>query len=155
MQEETGADIEVSDEGRVYISSENSDSVAAAKELVAGITAVPEVGKIYPARAVKIMPRLGVFVQFMPGKEGLVHISELEHRHVAEVEDVVKEGDEFKVKVVRIDNQGRVNLSRKATLPVPEGFTPDQAGSYGRGSGRDDRSRGPSNYRGGNRGRRG
>jgi polyribonucleotide nucleotidyltransferase len=71
---------------------------------------------------VKIMPRLGAFVQYMPGKEGLVHISQLEYRRVENVEDAVKEGQEIDVKVVEIDSQGRVNLSRKATLPVPEGM---------------------------------
>src|SRR6185503_8105055 len=101
------------DDGRVYISSQNSESVEAAKQIIEGMTAVPEVGKVYHARAVKIMPKLGVFVQFMPGREGLVHISQLEHRRVERVEDVVKEGDEFDVKVLELDSQGRVNLSRK------------------------------------------
>jgi polyribonucleotide nucleotidyltransferase len=123
LQEETGATIEVDDDGRVYISSTNADAVEAAKSMVEGMTAVPEVGKVYKARAVKIMPNLGVFVQFMPGKEGLVHISQLEHKRVERVEDVVKEGDEFEVKVTGIDSQGRVNLSRKVLMPLPEGMT--------------------------------
>jgi polyribonucleotide nucleotidyltransferase len=121
LQEETGATVEVDDDGRVYVSSTNASSVEAAKELIQGVTAVPEIGKTYKAKAVKVMPNLGVFVQFMPGKEGLVHISQLEHRRVERVEDVVKEGDEFNVKVVDIDSQGRVNLSRKALIAPPEG----------------------------------
>jgi polyribonucleotide nucleotidyltransferase len=123
MQEETGANIEVDDDGRVYISSTNSESVDAAKIMVEALTAVPEIGKVYKGKVVRIMPKLGAFVQFMPGKEGLVHISQLEYRRVEKVEDVVKEGDEFDVKVTEVDSQGRVNLSRKACLPVPEGVT--------------------------------
>jgi polyribonucleotide nucleotidyltransferase len=126
MQEETGATIEVDDDGRVYISSVNANSVEAAKGMVEGMSVVPEVGKVYKAKAVKVMPNLGVFVQFMPGREGLVHISQLEHRRVERVEDVVKVGDEFEVKVMELDSQGRVNLSRKALLPVPEGVTPQE-----------------------------
>lgn len=126
LQEETGATIEVDDDGRVFISSQNADSVEAAREMVEAMSAVPEIGKTYKARAVKVMPNLGVFVQFMPGREGLVHISELAHRRVEHVEDVVKEGDEFDVKVLKIDNQGRVNLSRKALMPIPEGYKPEE-----------------------------
>lgn len=157
LQEETGATIEVDDDGRVYISSLNADSVEAAKEMVTGMTAVPEVGKTYHAKAVKIMPNLGVFVQFMPGKEGLVHISQLEFRRVEKVEDVVKVGDEFDVKVTEIDSQGRVNLSRKALLPVPEGMTVTDADFKPRsgGGGGRDRNGGRGGFnRGGGRGRR-
>ncbi len=125
LQEETGANVEVDDDGRVYISSTNAESVAAAKAMVAGMNAVAEVGKVYKAKVMRVMTRLGAFVQFMPGKEGLVHISQLEHRRVEKAEDVVKEGDEFDVKVLEIDSQGRVNLSRKALLPRPEGM-PEQ-----------------------------
>ncbi|MCB4757124.1 MAG: S1 RNA-binding domain-containing protein, partial [Elusimicrobia bacterium] len=123
LQDETGAKIEVDDDGRVYISSQNAESVDAAKVHVEAIAAVPEVGKVYHGKVMRIMPRLGAFVQFMPGKDGLVHISELDHRRVEQVEDVVREGDEFDVKVLEIDSQGRVNLSRKAVLPLPEGMT--------------------------------
>jgi len=126
LQEETGANVEVDDDGRVYISSRNAESVEAAKNFVESISAEPEVGKTYPAKVVKILSKLGAFVQFMPGKEGLVHISELEYRRVDRVEDVLKEGDEFNVKVVEIDSQGRVNLSRKALLPKPEGYNPEE-----------------------------
>ncbi|MBV9079956.1 MAG: polyribonucleotide nucleotidyltransferase, partial [Elusimicrobia bacterium] len=155
LQEETGANIEVDDDGRVYISSTNADSVAAAKEMIAGMNAVPEIGKTYKGKVVRIMPRLGAFVSFMPGKEGLVHISQLEHRRVERVEDVCKEGDEFDVKVLEIDSQGRVNLSRKALLPRPEGMPeepeilPSQRG--GGGGGRHDRGGRDRGGRGGGR----
>ncbi len=152
LQEETGATIEVDDDGRVYISSLNSDSVEAAKAMVSGMTAVPEVGKTYKSRVVKIMPGLGCFVQFMPGKDGLVHISQLDHKRVERVEDVVKEGDEFEVKVTGIDSQGRVNLSRKALLPLPEGMT-ESFNDYARPAGRGGGDRDPRrDFRGGGRG---
>ncbi|MFN0117313.1 MAG: polyribonucleotide nucleotidyltransferase [Elusimicrobiota bacterium] len=124
LQEETGATIEVGDDGRVYISSTNADSVEAARTMVDGMSAVPEIGKTYKARVVKVMPKLGVFVSYMPGKEGLVHISQLAHQRVERVEDVANEGDEFDVKLLDIDNQGRVNLSKKALMPLPEGYVP-------------------------------
>lgn len=122
LQEETGATIEVDDDGRVYISSENAEAVEAARQYVAGIGAVPEVGKTYKGKVVKIMPNLGAFVEFMPGKDGLVHISQLAWKRVERVEDEVKEGDVIEVKVMELDSQGRVNLSRKALLPKPEGY---------------------------------
>jgi polyribonucleotide nucleotidyltransferase len=154
LQEETGATIEVDDDGRVYISSTNADSVEAAKVMVEGMSAVPEIGKIYKARVMRIMPRLGAFVQFMPGKEGLVHISQLEHRRVEKVEDVIKEGDEFDVKVTEVDSQGRVNLSRKACLPRPEGMSDEEFNRQPvRSFDRPDRGRGE--YRGGRPPRRG
>lgn len=153
LQEETGANVEVDDDGRVFISGENPDSVEAAKALIAGMTAVPEVGKVYKAKAVKIMPNLGVFVEFMPGKEGLVHISQLDFKRVERVEDVVKEGDEFNIKVVEIDSQGRANLSRKACLPVPEGMTVTEDDFKRRPPKNDGRR--PMAGRGGGRGRRG
>lgn len=152
LQEETGATIEVDDDGRVYISSVNADSVEAARGMVAGMTAVPEIGKAYKSRVVKIMPGLGCFVQFMPGKDGLVHISQLDHKRVERVEDVVKEGDEFEVKVTGIDSQGRVNLSRKALLPLPEGMT-ESFNDYARPAGRGGPDRGGrgGSFRGGPR----
>lgn len=132
LQEETGATIEVDDDGRVYISSTNADSVEAARGMIAGMTAVPEVGKTYRGKVVKIMPNLGAFVQFMPGRDGLVHISQLDHKRVNRIEDVVKEGEEIEVKVLELDSQGRVNLSRKALLPLPEGMT-ESFNDYPRG----------------------
>lgn len=154
LQEETGATIEVDDDGRVYISSQNSESVEAAKTLIEAFSAVPEVGKVYHGKVIRIMPRLGAFVQFMPGREGLVHISELAHQRVERVEDIVKEGDEFEVKVKEIDSQGRVNLSRRALLPVPEGVVPARAEDYPRRPPQRDRGHGRPHFRDGNRGRR-
>ena len=75
-----------------------------------------EVGQVYTGK-VKRIEKFGAFVEVLPGKDGLVHISELEHRRVAQVEDVLKIGDVVEVKVIEIDNQGRINLSRKVLLP--------------------------------------
>jgi polyribonucleotide nucleotidyltransferase len=153
LQEETGATIEVDDDGRVYISSENADAVEAAKQYVEGMAAVPEVGKTYKGKVVKVMPNLGAFVEFMPGRDGLVHISQLAWKRVERVEDEVKEGDEIEVKVMELDSQGRVNLSRKALLPVPEGYDASKEAPYRRPerSGGDRGGRPP--FRGGDRGR--
>ena len=76
--------------------------------------------KTYTGTVKRVMP-FGAFVEILPGKEGLVHISELEHHHVAQVEDVLKEGDEVQVKILGIDDQGKIKLSRKALLPRPAG----------------------------------
>jgi len=125
VQEETGATVEVDDDGRVFISSKIADAVEAAKAYVESLTAEVEIGKTYTGKVVRVMSKLGAFVQFLPGKEGLIHISELDWRRVERVEDVLKEGDELQVKVIEVDNQGRINLSRKALLPKPDGVTVD------------------------------
>ncbi|MBN1622587.1 MAG: polyribonucleotide nucleotidyltransferase [Endomicrobiales bacterium] len=115
IQEETGADIEIEDDGRVFISSSDKEAVERCKVMVESCTAEVEVGKTYNGRVTRIM-NFGAFVEVLPGKEGLVHISQLAKKRVNKVQDVVSEGDELKVKVIEIDNQGRVNLSHKATL---------------------------------------
>ena len=113
--EETGAKIDIEDSGIVYIASPDSDAVEKAIATIDGITAEAEVGKIYTGKVTRIM-NFGAFVEILPGKEGLVHISQLSTEHVDRVEDVVSVGDEIAVKCVEIDNKGRINLSRKAVL---------------------------------------
>jgi len=115
--EETGTKIDIEDSGQVFISAESSESIERARQMVEYCTAEVEIGKTYKGRATRVTP-FGVFVEVMPGKEGLVHISQLAEHHVKKVEDVVKEGDEVTVKVTDIDNQGRVVLSRKAALKI-------------------------------------
>ncbi|MHB9154120.1 MAG: polyribonucleotide nucleotidyltransferase, partial [Endomicrobiales bacterium] len=115
IQEDTGVDIDVEDDGRVFISSADKGAVERAQQMVEYLTADVEVGKIYKGKVTRIL-NFGAFVEILPGKEGLVHISQLAAQHVKKVEDVVHEGDEVTVKVVEIDNQGRINLSRKALL---------------------------------------
>ncbi len=111
--EETGAEVDVEDDGKVFISSTDSVAVERAKEQVVGLTAEAEVGKIYNGKVTRIMG-IGVFVEIMPGKEGLIRMSQLADHYVEKAEDVVKEGDSIEVKVLEVDAQGRINLSRKA-----------------------------------------
>ena len=113
--EESGAQIDIEEDGTVYVAAANSEAADAAIKTIKEITAVPEIGKIYTGKVTRIM-NFGAFVEFMPGHEGLVHISQLAKERVAKVEDVVNIGDEIVVKLVEIDAKGRMNLSRKAAL---------------------------------------
>ncbi len=113
--EETGVEIDIEDDGRVFISSMDSKAGEEAKAIIERLTSDVDVGKTYLGKVVRIM-NFGAFVEILPGKEGLVHISQLALERVAKVEDVVNIGDEILVKVIEIDRQGRINLSRKALL---------------------------------------
>lgn len=113
--EETGAKIDVDDSGKVFVAAVNSESAQKAIDIIEGIVAVAEVGKVYTGKVTRLM-NFGAFVEILPGKEGLVHISQLSTERVEKVEDVVSVGDEIAVKVVEIDQKGRINLSRKAVL---------------------------------------
>ena len=113
--EDTKAEINIEDDGKVYVSGPNQESVDAAVEMIGYLTADAEIGRNYKGKVTRIM-NFGAFVEIIPGKEGLVHISQLAEGRTEKVEDVVKEGDEIEVKVVEIDSQGRINLSRKAVL---------------------------------------
>lgn len=111
---ETGTDIDIKDDGTVMIASPDGDSIAAAKQMISDIVAEPEVGAIYVDKPVVSVMDFGAFVQIMPGKDGLVHISELSDERVEKTSDVVKEGDKVTVKLVAIDDRGRLQLSMKA-----------------------------------------
>ena len=113
---DTGVKIDIEDDGRVFILSPNQEAAAKALKIIEGIIKEVEVGEVYTGKVMRIM-NFGAFVEVLPGKEGLVHISKLAHGRVEKVEDVVKIGDEITVKVTEIDSQGRINLSRKDTLP--------------------------------------
>lgn len=113
--EETSAKIDIEEDGRVYIAAVNSEEAAKAIDMINGITAEAEVGKVYTGKVTRLMA-FGAFVEILPGKEGLVHISQLSTERVNKVEDVVSVGDEIVVKVTEIDQKGRINLSRKAVL---------------------------------------
>ena len=113
--EETGAKIDIEEDGRVYIAAVNSEEATKAIDMINGITAEAEVGKVYTGKVTRLMA-FGAFVEILPGKEGLVHISQLSTERVNKVEDVVSVGDEIVVKVTEIDQKGRINLSRKAVL---------------------------------------
>ncbi len=111
--EKTGAKINVADDGTIKIASSDKKAIEAAKEWITSLTAEPEVGQIYTGKVVKIVD-FGAFVNFFGPRDGLVHISELADRRVGKVSDVVKEGDEVKVKLLSIDPRGKVRLSMKA-----------------------------------------
>ncbi|MBI4656376.1 MAG: polyribonucleotide nucleotidyltransferase [Elusimicrobia bacterium] len=113
--EKTGADIEVEDDGSVFISSPDKQNLEAAKAMVEYYTLEVEVGKIYTGKVVSIVD-FGAFVEILPGKEGLLHISEIDHKRIRKVEDVLKMGEQIKVKVMEMDNIGKFRLSRKAVL---------------------------------------
>ena len=120
LQEETGAKIDIDDEGVVTIASIDGAGGEEALSRIEKIIEEPEIGKIYEG-PVKSITTFGAFVEILPGRDGLVHISELEHRRVERVEDVTSEGEMMRVKLIGIDNQGRGKLSRKALLEKPEG----------------------------------
>jgi len=121
--EETKTTIEVSNDGTVVIGSASEESAKAAIHKVEGLTQDVEVGAVYTGKVTRIQ-NFGAFVEVLPGKEGLVHISELADHHVARVEDVIKIGDEIMVKVTEIDRLGRINLSRKAVFADQNGGAP-------------------------------
>jgi len=114
--EKTGANVWVEDDGVVTVSSKGEGDAQAAYDMVKQLTDEVEVGKVYEGEVKRIMD-FGAFIEVLPGKEGLCHISQLEHRHVNKVSDILKVGDRVKVKVTEIDALGRINLSRKALLP--------------------------------------
>ncbi|MDR1511807.1 MAG: polyribonucleotide nucleotidyltransferase [Endomicrobium sp.] len=113
IQEDNNVKVDIEETGKVVITGLESAGVDSAKEYVESLTIEAKVGKVYKGRIVRVMP-FGAFAEILPGKEGLIHISQLSERHVKKVEDVIKEGDEVKVKVIEIDSQGRINLSLKA-----------------------------------------
>lgn len=115
ITEESGAKIDIEKDGTVYVAAADQASANKAIETINAITAEPEIGKIYTGKVTRLM-NFGAFVEFMPGREGLVHISQLAKERVEKVEDVVNVGDEIVVKLVEIDAKGRMNLSRKAAL---------------------------------------
>ncbi len=125
MQRETGTIINISEVGEfgiVDIASTNKDSIDRAVARIKGITTMPEVGEIYEGKVKTIMP-FGAFVEFLPGKDGLLHISEVDWKRLETMEGVLKEGDMVKVKLIEVDQKtGKFRLSRKVLMPKPEGF---------------------------------
>ncbi|NLB73699.1 MAG: polyribonucleotide nucleotidyltransferase [Firmicutes bacterium] len=114
--DETGVKIDIEDDGRVFIASQDGEAGEKAKKMIEDLTADVEVGRIYTGTVTRTTS-FGAFVEILPGKEGLVHISQLAHTRVGKVEDVVEVGDSVMVKVTEIDAMGRINLSRKDALP--------------------------------------
>ena len=118
--DETGVSIDIDDDGKIVITAPNLEMGERAKTIINEIVKEVEVGETYLGKVTKIM-NFGAFVEILNGKEGLIHISKISHERINKVEDVLKEGDEVLVKVIEIDSQGRVNLSRKDLLPKEEG----------------------------------
>ncbi len=116
---QTGAKIDIEDDGTVQVAAVNADSIKKAIDWIKGITAEPEIGAVYDGTVVKIV-EFGAFVNIMPKTDGLVHISELAHRRVKTVDEVLKEGDKVKVKCIGLDERGKIKLSIKALQEAPE-----------------------------------
>jgi len=112
---ESGAQVDIDEDGTIHIASPNADACDAAKKMIDAIVFTPEVGQLYYGKVVRILP-FGAFVELAPGKDGMVHISKLANRRVEKVEDVINIGDMIWVKVTEIDEKGRVNLSYKDAL---------------------------------------
>jgi polyribonucleotide nucleotidyltransferase len=116
--EQTKSSIDIEDDGTVVVGSADEKSAQRAIEIIEGLTKEIEIGAIYTGKVSRIL-NFGAMIELVPGKEGLVHISELADHRIEKVEDVVKVGDEITVKVIDIDHMGRVNLSRKAMFEKP------------------------------------
>jgi polyribonucleotide nucleotidyltransferase len=141
--ERTGVKIDVEDDGRVNVASVDEASAQKAIAIIQELTATPELNKTYLGKVQRIT-EFGAFVEIMPGVDGLLHVSEIAHYRVKDVRDELKEGEQVMVKVINIDPSGKIRLSRKALLPVPEGEPQTQ----GQGDG------GGGSHRGGGGGRR-
>jgi polyribonucleotide nucleotidyltransferase len=163
LTEQTNTKIDIEDDGSVFISSVDQEGARQAREAIERMTAEAKIGEIYLGKVVRIMP-FGAFVELFPGRDGLVHISELETHRIDRVEDVVNLGDEINVMVTDIDPQGKISLSRKAVLtgemPPPKAPRSDRGprrdgGGFDRGprpNGGGGYDRGPRRDGGGERG---
>jgi polyribonucleotide nucleotidyltransferase len=120
IQEDCDVNIDIEDDGTIYVTSVNAEGAERAQEMIHDLVRDVEVGETFTARVVKVTP-FGAFCEIAPGKEGLIHISQLAWEHTDRTEDVVNVGDEVEVKVVEVDPMGKIRLSRKALLPRGEG----------------------------------
>ncbi|MBI3843067.1 MAG: polyribonucleotide nucleotidyltransferase [Planctomycetes bacterium] len=127
IQEDTGAVIEIEDDGTVRISSTAEESVRRAREYVEALTKEVEVGQVYKGKVIQVK-EFGAFIEILPGQEGLCHVSELSDRYVENVQDVVKIGDELDVKVILVDDSGRIKLSHRALMKPADGQPPGGGG---------------------------
>jgi polyribonucleotide nucleotidyltransferase len=144
--EQTGCSINIEDDGTVAIASADSEAVLKAVKIIEGLLEEPEVGKTYKGIVRRVVD-FGAFVEILPNTEALLHVSEIAYERTENVADVIKEGDEIEVKVLSVERDGKIRLSRKALLPVPEGYVPappqERGRGFGGGGGRDrDRGRG-------------
>jgi polyribonucleotide nucleotidyltransferase len=142
--EQTGVKIDIEDDGTVAIASVDEAAAQRAMDIIGKIVEVPEVGKVYLGKVVKIM-EFGAFVQILPGTDGLLHISQISTERIKRVEDVLKEGDEVQVKVLEVDKSGKIRLSRKELLRDAE----EKAGPAAPPQSTDGPARGEERRRGG------
>jgi polyribonucleotide nucleotidyltransferase len=143
LTEETGCTIDIGEDGTITIASTDADKAEFAKKRITEITAEAEVGKVYEGPVTKILD-FGALVNILPGKDGLLHISQIAHQRVERVEDFLKEGQVVQVKVLETDEKGRIKLSMKALLDRPEGMPEERfepRGDRGPRRDRDDRPR--------------
>jgi len=147
LTEETGCTIDIGEDGTITIASVDADKAEFAKKRIAEITAEAEIGKTYEGAVTKILD-FGALINILPGKDGLLHISQIAHQRVERVEDFLKEGQVVQVKVLETDEKGRIKLSMKALLERPEGMAEERPyeprgdrGDRGPRRDRDDRPR--------------
>jgi polyribonucleotide nucleotidyltransferase len=159
--DQTGCSVDVEDDGTVAVASADSDAVKRALAIIEGLVAEPEVGRIYKGKITRLVD-FGAFVEILPNSEALLHVSEIAHTRVESPEDVLKEGEEVEVKVISVERDGKVRLSRRELLAFPEGEEGEaakermqRAREAGPGGGRGPRRDGPGGGRGGDRGGRG
>jgi polyribonucleotide nucleotidyltransferase len=124
--DQTGVAIDVEDDGTVNIASADSEAVRKALDIIKGLTTEPEINSVYTG-TVRRITDFGAFVEILPGTDGLLHISEISHARVERVEDVLKEGDQIEVKVLSVDREGKIRLTRRELLPLPEGEEGERA----------------------------
>jgi polyribonucleotide nucleotidyltransferase len=143
--EQTGCSINIEDDGTVAIASADAEAVLKAVKIIEGLLEEPEVGKTYKGIVRRVVD-FGAFVEILPNTEALLHVSEIAYERTENVADVLNEGDEIEVKVLSVERDGKIRLSRKALLPVPEGYVPappqERRGGFGGGGGGRDRGRG-------------
>jgi polyribonucleotide nucleotidyltransferase len=163
--DQTGCSVDVTDDGTVNVAGSDPDAVARAIDIINGLTAEPEVGRVYKG-TIRRLVDFGAFVEILPNTEALLHVSEIAHERIESPADVFKEGDEVEVKVISVDREGRIRLSRRELLPLPEGEEGErakeriqharEAGPHPGGGGGRGGDRGPrGGGRGGDRGPRG
>jgi polyribonucleotide nucleotidyltransferase len=127
ITEQTGCSVDIQDDGTVNVAGSDPEAVKKALGIIEGLVAEPEVGKVYKGTIKRIVD-FGAFVEILPNNEALLHVSEIDYKRIEHPSDVLKEGDEIEVKCISVERDGKTRLSRKALLPVPEGYEPRPEG---------------------------
>ena len=125
--DQTGVAIDVEDDGTVNVASSDPEAVKKALDIIKGLTAEPEVGAVYKGTVQRVREDLGAFIEILPGQDGLLHISEIAHTRIEKVSDVIKEGEQIEVKVLSVDRDGKIRLTRRELIPFPEGEEGERA----------------------------